>query len=160
MKRLLFVACFILFGLAGCTAVSSEPAIESTVATVTEPTLETIIIEPTPVPAEPTAVPTPPPSPTAVPTEAPQPPAPPVREDVDNLTAVSANAIAYVQNEQIFIRTLPDGNTVPVHTEPCPEGSYCSLDYLKWSPDGQFLLYTYYDGQSNSSLRLSDLQGN
>jgi hypothetical protein len=90
-----------------------------------------------------------------------------VRETVDNLTApspssgqaVSADAIAYVQDEQIFIRTLPDGETVPVHTEPCPEGGYCALSYLKWSPDGQHLLYYYYDG-SQSSLRVSDLKGN
>ena len=54
---------------------------------------------------------------------------------------------------------MPDGATVPVYTEPCPEGSYCSLNYLKWSPDGRFLLYSYYDGNQNS-LRVSDRQGN
>ena len=163
MKRLLFVACFILFVLVGCTAVSNEPAIapanesavEATVAPTIEPTVEQATIEPTLALVEAIPTPTVPPEPTeAVPL-----PEPPVREDVDNLTAVSADAIAYIQNEQLFIQTLPDGDTVPVHTEPCPEGSYCSLSYLKWSPDGQYLLYTYYNGAS-SSLRVSDLQGN
>ncbi len=165
MKRHLIVACFILLGLwlVSCTAVSDqptiEPAIESATAPTTEPTLETVTVEPTSEPAEPTAVPTPLPSPTAVPTEAPQLPDPPVREDVDNVTAVAADAIAYVQNEQIFIRTLPDGNIVPIHTETCPEGSYCSPAYLKWSPDRQLLLFYYYDG-GKSSLRVSDKEGN
>ncbi len=162
MKRLLCVACFILFVLVGCTAVSSEPAVEpanesavaATNAPTTEPTVEVVTSEPTVEPIEATPTPTVSPEPT----EAPQLPEPPVREEVDNLTAVSAHAISYVQNEQLFIRTLPDGQTVPVHTEPCPEDSYCSLDYLKWSPDGQFLLYFYYDG-GNSSLRVSDRQG-
>ncbi|MCA9917616.1 MAG: PD40 domain-containing protein [Anaerolineales bacterium] len=162
MKHPLLVVCLILLclGLAGCLPESGDqvtvpltrPAIEETITETAVPTTNAAATaEPSPQPL---------PSPTAVPTEAPQPPAPPVREDVDDLTAVSADAIAYVQNEQLFIRTLPDGDTVPVHTEPCPEGSYCSLDYLKWSPDGQLLLYTYYDGQNSSSLRVSDLQGN
>lgn len=163
MKRHLLVACLILFGLVGCTAVSSEPAVEpanesaveATNTPAIEPTVEVATSIPTLEPVEATPTPTVPPEPT----EAPQLPDPPVREDVDNLTAVSANAIAYVQDEQIFIRTLPDGDTVPIHTEPCPEGSYCSLDYLKWSPDGRFLLYTYYDG-SRTTLRVSDQQGN
>ncbi len=151
MKRLLLVAIFTFFGLVACTAVSTEPDIESTI----EPTVEAATLEP----VEATPIPTLPPEPTAVPTQIVLIPDPPVREAVDNLTAVSANAIAYVQNEQLFIRTLPDGDPVLVPTEPCPEGSYCSLDYLKWSPDGQFLLYAYYDGGS-SSLRLSDRHGN
>ena len=175
MKRLLCVACFILFMLMGCTAVSSEPAVESAnesaVAATNAPTIEpTIELTVEVVTSEPTVEPvaaTPTPTQQPEPTEAPQLPEPPAREDVDNLTApsassgqaVSAEAIAYVRNEQLFIRTLPDGDTVPVHTEPCPEGSYCSLNYLKWSPDGQYLLYTYYDGGS-SSLRVSDRQGN
>ncbi len=156
MSRLKFFAYFLLLclGLVGCLPESTDQiTVEVTreqpspTATVTEPASE-----------EATA-PTPLPAPTAVPTEAIPLPAPPVREDVDNLTAVSANAIAYVQNKQLFIRTLPDGNIVPVHTEPCPEDSYCGLDYLKWSPDGQLLLYSYFDGSQNS-LRVSDRQGN
>ncbi|MCA9944599.1 MAG: PD40 domain-containing protein, partial [Anaerolineales bacterium] len=130
-------------------------AVEATVAPTSEPTAELATIEPTLGPIEATPTPTVPPEPT----DAPQLPEPPVRENVDDLTAVSANTIAYVQDNQLFIRSLPDGDTVSVPTEPCPEGSYCSLNYLKWSPDGQFLLYTYYDG-GNSSLRLSDRQGN
>ncbi len=154
--------CLLCLGLAGCLPESTD---QITVEVTREQSTATVVVteSATAVPTQPPTAepsPLPLPSPTAVPTEAPELPAPPVREDVDNLTAVAADAIAYVQNEQIFIRTLPDGNTVPVHTEPCPEGSYCSLDYLKWSPDGQFLLYTYYDGQGSSSLRVSDLQGN
>ncbi|MEZ4593804.1 MAG: hypothetical protein R3D55_22060 [Chloroflexota bacterium] len=170
--------CLLCLGLAGCLPESTEQiTVEVTHEQPTATVAETETAVP-PTTAEPTAQPSPLPlpSPTAVastplstsPTQTPALPAPPVREDVDNLTApsassgqaVSANAIAYVQNDQLFIRTLPNGNTVPVHTEPCPEGGYCSLDYLKWSPDGQLLLYTYYDGQNNSSLRVSDLQGN
>ena len=165
MKQVIFVFCILLLtlGLAGCLPESTdqitvEVTREQPTATVAVTESATAVPTTAAATAEPSPLPLP--SPTAVPTEAIPLPAPPVREDVDNVTAVSANAIAYVQNEQLFIRTLPDGNTVPVHTEPCPEGSYCSLDYLKWSPDGQFLLYTYYDGQSSSSLRVSDQQGN
>lgn len=161
MKRPLLVVFLILLclGLAGCLPESADqvtvpvtrPAITETIAaTAVPPTTAAATAAPSPLPL---------PSPTAVPTEAVRPPAPPVREPVDQLTAVSANAIAYVQNNQLFIRSLPGGNTVLVPGDPCPEGSYCSLSYLKWSPDGQYLLYTYYDG-SRSSLRLSDLQGN
>jgi hypothetical protein len=159
MKRLLIVAYVILLGLwlMGCTPVSGEAVTEPTVTAATA-TPETPV-EPTAEIVDPTSEPTPVPPPTAVPTEAVRPPALPLHERIDQMTAVSANAIAYVQNEQLFIRTLPDGATIPVHTVPCPEGSYCALAYLKWSPDGNYLLYTYYDG-SRSSLRLSDRQGN
>ncbi|WP_420641194.1 TolB family protein [Candidatus Leptofilum sp.] len=152
MKRLLIVVfCLVLVGCLPESA--SEPV---TVAAIrvqpTETAAPTATTLPSPLPP-----PTDAPSPTAVPTKTSL-PIPPQREMVDSLTAVSANAIAYVQNKQLFIRTLPDSDIVPVYTEPCPEGSYCSLNYLKWSPDGQFLLYTYYNGES-SSLRLSDRQG-
>ena len=161
MKRPLLVVCLILLclALAGCLPGSADqvsvtrPAVTETIAATTVPILPTTE-EPTPEPS-----PLPLPSPTAVPTEAPELPAPPVRENVDNLTAVSANAIAYVQNDQLFIRTLPGGEMVPVQTETCAEGRYCTITYQKWSPDGQFLLYYYYDGQDDS-LRLSDRQGN
>lgn len=164
MQRPLLVVYLILLclGLAGCLPESTEQITvevtrEQPTATVAEtetavpPTTEAATAAPSPLPL---------PSPTAVPTEAPELPPTPVREPIDQLTAVSAQAIAYVQNEQLFIRTLPDGDTVPVHTEPCPQGGYCSLDYLKWSPDGRFLLYTYYDGQNSTTLRVSDRQGN
>ncbi len=165
MSHLKFFAYFLLLclGLVGCLPESTD---QITVEVTREQPTVTISETETAVPIQPTTAaataepsPLPLPTPTAVPTEAPPLPDPPAREEVDNLTAVSAEAIAYVQNDQLFIRTLPDGDTVPVHTEPCPEGSYCSLSYLKWSPDGQYLLYTYYDGGS-SSLRVSDLQGN
>lgn len=155
MKRLLFVACLFMFVLVGCTAVSTDPTAEATVALNPEATVEVAIIEPTLEPVVATPAPTIP----SESTDATQLPEPPVRETVDNLTAVSANAIAYVQNDQLFIRTLPGGEMVPVQTETCAEGRYCTITYLKWSPDGQFLLYYYYDGQDDS-LRLSDRQGN
>ncbi len=166
LKIFTYLLCLLCVVLAGCLPESADQVTvavtreqPSPTATVDEPatavptqsTTEAATAEPSPLPL---------PSPTAVPTAAAVLPDPPVREAVDNLTAVSANAIAYVQNEQLFIRTLPEGETVPVHTEPCPEDSYCSLDYLKWSPDGQFLLYTHYDGQSSTTLRVSDRQGN
>ncbi len=162
MKRLLFAACFILFGLVSCAVSSgspaSEPAIESTTATTAEPILEAATDEPTSEPTDPTAVPTQLPEPTKVLAEAPAIPTPPVRETVDNLTAVSADAIAYVQEDQLFIRTLPDGEPVTVYAEPCPEGSFCTLRYLKWSPDGQHLLFYVFDG-TTSRLQVSDLAG-
>lgn len=135
MKHLLLNVLLLLclFAVAGCaTGVATEP--------VTEPSPE--VAEETAVSPEPAIL-----------------PELPAGERVDRLTAVAAEAIAYVQDEQIFIRRLPDGETVPVHTEPCPEDSYCALTYLKWSPDGQHLLYYYYDG-SSKSLRVSDRQGN
>lgn len=137
---------FSLFALVGCaTGVETEPMVEPVSETVTEPSPEA---------AEETAVlPHDPTEPAALPG-----PEPPAHEMVDSLTAVAAEAIAYVQDEQLFIRSLPDGEIVPVHTEPCPEDSYCALTYLKWSPDGQYLLYYYYDG-SSKSLRVSDRQG-
>lgn len=95
---------------------------------------------------------------TAVPTEPAALPEPAEFAIVDHLTAVAAEAIAYVQDEQLFIRRLPDGEILPIHTERCPEDSYCALTYLKWSPDGQHLLYYYYDG-SSPNLRVSDRQG-
>jgi hypothetical protein len=163
MQRPLLVVCLILLclGLAGCLPESADqvtvpvtrPAVTETIAATAVPTLPTTE-EPT---AQPSPLPLP--SPTDVPTQPATLPEPPVRDAVDNLTAVSVNAIAYMQNEQLFIRTLPDVQTVPVHAEPCPEDSYCSLAYLKWSPDGRFLLYTYYDG-SRTTLRVSDHQGN
>lgn len=137
MKRYMLFACLILIfvALAGCTpGAGSEPGAQPGAGTPLQEMPETD-------PA--TAVPTP-----ALPPE-----------QVDNLTAVSAQAIAYVQDEQISIRSLPDGEAILVHTESCPEGSYCALTHLKWSPDGRYLLYYYYDG-GGSSLRISDRQGN
>lgn len=179
MKRHVMIACFLLcwLALAGCTTgAEPEPAVETAAASAPEetappmpqaegveeagrPAMEETAVSDTAV--SPTAVPTPMPPPTEapVPTASAPLPEPPVRETVDDVTAVTGEAIAYVQDEQIFIRSLPDGDPVPVQNEPCPEGSYCVLAYLKWSPDGQWLLYYHYDGM-NSSLRVSDRQGN
>ncbi|WP_420628787.1 TolB family protein [Candidatus Leptofilum sp.] len=174
MSRLkIFAYLFLLCaGLAGCLPESTN---QITVAVTREQSSSTATVTKTvtavPLPTEHLPTLTPLPSPTApsasstalsssgqaIPTEAILPP-PPKREQVDNLTAVSANAIAYVQNDQLFIRTLLNGETIPVHTEPCPEERFCFLAYPKWVPDGQHLLYVYYDGQT-SSLRMSNKQG-
>ena len=146
MKHPLFVISFFLlcFALFGCL---SESAVEQvTVATRLQLT-QTAVITPAPLP-------------TAVPTEI-VPPAPPERTLVDNLTAVSADAIAYVQDKQLFIRILPNGNSVLVQEDNCPENRYCIIHYLKWSPDRQFLLFYYHDAADGlSSLHISDRQGN
>jgi lipoprotein-anchoring transpeptidase ErfK/SrfK len=114
----------------------SRPALPTELADAeaTEPVAEPV--------AEPTAVPTA----TAIPTP---------RAAV----TINGEALAYVQDNTLFIRALDGGEAIAVET--CPEGSYCQIQYLKWSPDGQYLLYYYdeYDGP-NASLRLADRQGN
>ncbi len=163
MKRHSFIVCLILFiqFLAGCTAVPAEPAVESAAATSSSATAVSTptAVLPTTIPiveANPTI-----PAPTPIPTETSLPAVPlPVREQVDQLTAVAADAIAYVQNDSLFMRNLPDGE--PLTIETCPEGSYCIIRYLKWSPDGEQLLYYIYernDSGSQQSLRLVDRQG-
>jgi hypothetical protein len=105
-------------------------------AEATEPAAEPV--------AEPTAIPTP----NAIPTP---------RATV----AITGEAVAYVQDNTLFIRALAGGEAIAVET--CPEGSYCQIQYLKWSPDGQRLLYYYNHSQNdigNDSLRLADRQGN
>ena len=128
--------------------VSSEPTTATETAVVPPPTA-------TDVPEVETA--TPPTEPTAVPTQEVIIPAPPEREAIDQVTAVAADAIAYVQNDQVFIRTLPDGEPLPL-TEPCATDLRCTAIHLKWSPDGQYLLF-YYDDGIEISLRLSDRAG-
>lgn len=116
---------------------------------------------PTPVPTvvQPTATPAPTATAVALPTlEA------PFRDQVVNAFNIAdAEAIAYVQNEQLFIRTLPDGQPIPVEAGSCVAKQQCMAQHLKWSPDGQYLLfYSYsYDGvESASRLHVSDRQGN
>lgn len=116
---------------------------------------------PTPVPTvvQPTATPAPTATAVALPTlEA------PFRDQVVNAFNIAdAEAIAYVQNEQLFIRTLPDGQPVLVEASSCVAKQQCMVQHLKWSPDGQYLLfYSYfYDGvESASRLHVSDRQGN
>jgi hypothetical protein len=92
--------------------------------------------------------------------EATEPAAEPVAEPTAAV-AITGEAIAYVQDNTLFIRALDGGEAIAVET--CPQGSYCLLQYLKWSPDGQRLLYYYYDYNGvyvNDSLRLADRQGN
>ena len=161
-----FTARLVIVGLlvAGCTAVPREtavvvpPTIPATIAPTDTADLPpaTAVEQPA---VEPTVIPTVRPTsvPAADPTDASQAPLPPIRTAVDQTTAVAAEAIAYVQHDQLFIRSLPDGEPITVHSEPCP--SYCNLSYLKWSPEGRHLLYYYYDG-SESSLRVADRQGN
>ncbi len=80
----------------------------------------------------------------------------PQRVPINELTAVSADAIAYVQNEQLIIQKLQNGEPISmVKGDQCPITRWCVLGGLKWSPNGKFLLY-YFDG----SLRLTDHQGN
>ena len=75
---------------------------------------------------------------------------------------ITGEAPAYVQDNTLFIRALDGGEAIAVET--CPESSICFLQYLKWSPDGQHLLYSYYAGEyyadENDSLRLADRHGN
>ncbi|MCI0396000.1 MAG: hypothetical protein L0332_28250 [Chloroflexi bacterium] len=127
----LFVVPFIL--LVGCTpGATTEPAAVSATATAeTQPAT----------PAEPASTVAIEPTITAT-------PAP--------VTAAVGEAIAYMQGPTLYIRIMDSGETIPVET--CPDGSYCILQYLKWSPAGRHLLYYYYDGQ-DSHLRLADRQG-
>jgi hypothetical protein len=129
---------------ASTTAATTEPAAvaptepgdsQSTLPTepadaeATEPAAEPV--------AEPTALPTP----TAIPTP---------RVAV----TITGEAVAYAQDSNLFIRALDGDEAIAVET--CPEGLYCELHYyLKWSPDGQRLLYNL-----GGSLRLADRQGN
>jgi hypothetical protein len=69
--------------------------------------------------------------------------------------AASDGTLAYIQDKALIIQH-PDGERITV--EPCPQDAYCITQFLKWSPDGQHLLYYYYDGE-NDSLRLADPLG-
>lgn len=152
MKRLyrmlslvLLTATFLL--LAACTADTGETvAVDPTQPGDSQPTLpaEPTVAEATEPAAEPVADPTAVPTPTFIPTPT-------------AAATITGEAIAYVQNNTLFIRALDGGEAIPV--EVCPEGSYCIMQYFKWSPDGQRLLYYYYDGENNS-LRLADREGN
>lgn len=63
--------------------------------------------------------------------------------------------LAYVQDKNLYIQQ-PNGESVTIET--CPQDAYCMIQYLKWAPDGQHLLYYYYDG-TNDSLRITDPMG-
>ncbi|MCA9971292.1 MAG: PD40 domain-containing protein [Anaerolineales bacterium] len=170
MKRYLLFTCLILalLALVACApGAGSEPGVASSgetplpataTPTPTSAPGETVVAVPTAAPIEMT-------TPTATPIAAavdPTPVPPPAlpREAVDNLTAVSAQAIAYLQEGTLFIRALPDGQ--PVVVESCPEGSTCIQRYFKWSPDGSQLLffsYTRSDDGAVAALKVADRQG-
>jgi len=124
-------------------AATSEPAVVSptqpTVSRQSHPTevATAAAMEPA---AELTAVPTAVPTATSIPTPT-------------AAVTITGEAVAYVQDNTLFIRALDGGEAIAVET--WPEDPFCPLHYLKWSPDGQHLLYYY-----NDSLRLVNRQGN
>jgi hypothetical protein len=146
-SRFLFLILGILASimLIGCTA-----------ATTTEPTaVSATAVSATAVSAEPTTV-TESVSPTEpVSTVVAEATAETVTEPTPT-TAVGSQAIAYMQGQTLYIRPLEGGEAIPVDS--CPNGTTCILRYFKWSPDGEHLLYYYYDSMDDS-LRLSNRQG-
>ncbi|MBE2224981.1 MAG: hypothetical protein IAF02_25805, partial [Anaerolineae bacterium] len=79
-------------------------------------------------------------------------PGPQVTEAAELPTAAFDGTLAYIQDKALIIQH-PDGDQVTVET--CPPDAYCITQYLKWSPNGRYLLYYFYDGE-NGSLRLAD----
>lgn len=152
LNRILFfvLSMFSIGLLIACTAgPDREPAAVSSTRPIEDqsdtPTAAASEIEVTDtvtaqLPATPTFIPSRTPSPTVTPA-----------------VAASGEVVAYLQGSTLAIRPL--GGGAPISVETCPEDSYCILQYLKWSPDGQHLLYYYYDGQEDS-LRLADRAGN
>lgn len=63
--------------------------------------------------------------------------------------------IAYVQDQTVFIQT-PEG--APRAVQSCQPDVHCIIRYLKWSPNGQYLLYYFYDGETNH-LQLTNTSG-
>lgn len=162
------------------TSVAESNTAVTATATPIPTTTSTATLEPTST-AEPTATPIPTTIPTATPTRTPfvtwtprptntplptatSTPLPPTATATPTTPAPTPTAepatfftpgtIAYIQGQTLYMRSLDNSQTIPVET--CPD--LCIRHYLKWSPDGRYLLYHYSDAQS-TSLRLADRQG-
>ncbi len=72
------------------------------------------------------------------------------------VTAIEGNAVAYVQHGDLYIRDLPQAHP-PILVDDC-QGPNCLFQYLKWSPNGQYLLY-YRENNGTREIRLADRQG-
>jgi hypothetical protein len=110
--------------------------------------------EPTEIPATVEA----PPTVTAVATE-PGAAAPPAVPAADEVTFASEGGyMAFVQNEALYIQDLVRANP-PVRIDECAnDAEFCGHHFLKWSPDGQYLLY-YHSEDFVGEIRLATPQG-
>lgn len=157
LKKLLSLLIILLFVLlTACTSTSEEAtAVSPTTLPPTEMPLSTV--PPSPAPTEIPATAEPPPTVTAVATE-PGLPAPPTVPEADEITFDSEGGhIAFVQNEALYIQDLARDNP-PVLIDDCTDIEFCGHHFLKWSPDGQYLLY-YRTEDFVSEIRLATPQG-
>jgi len=71
-------------------------------------------------------------------------------------TAIEGTAVAYRQHGDLYIRDLPQAHP-PILVDDCL-GPNCLFQYLKWSPNGRYLLY-YREDNGTHEIRLADRQG-
>lgn len=134
---------------------ADETAVLST-TTLPDPTKPVAPSTATNMPATETAVPTPQPTNTPIPTPTTEPlPPPPMMPQADAISFGSAGHFAFIQNDNLYIQDLARANP-PLLVDSCAQKSYCSNDYFKWSPDGQYLLY---HNTTRGEIRLATLTG-
>lgn len=99
----------------------------------------------------------PPPTVTAVPTE-PALPQPPAVPSADAVIFGTDGYMAFVQAEQLFIQDLARAHP-PILVDSCVGLEFCSHNFMKWSPDGQHLLYYRSENFESSEIRLATPDG-
>lgn len=149
---------FVLLLLTACSGTTEEP----TAVSPTDPTpTESLALPTMPPTAEPTEIPAtaaPPPTVTAVATEEGSAPPPTVPAADDVTFGDEGGYMAFVQNEALYIQDLARANQPVLIDECADEAEFCGHHFLKWSPDGQYLLY-YRSEDFVGEIRLATPQG-
>lgn len=138
---------------AEATAVAATHTPQATTTALAEATATL----PPPPATEPVATAVPPATVTAVATmpALPQPPDLPAAAEV---LFTSAGHMAFIQNRELYIQDLARENP-PVLIDNCADIDFCGNHFLKWSPDGQYLLYYHTENFESNEIRLATVQG-